>query len=125
MCLGGSIARAATDQGTECWKLSSEKHVKTAVANLKESLKKSNLKLPSKCSTPFSSGHHPAEDTTSKLDAEGTRYYQELIRVLRWAIELGRADMLLEVALLSIHLALPRVVHLQQASHVRTTVLTV
>ena len=48
----------------------------------------------------------------------GTRYYQELIGVLRWAIELGRVDILLEVALLSSHLTLPRVGHLQQVYHI-------
>jgi len=61
---------------------------------------------------------HPAEDTSKELDAEGTRYYQELIGVLRWAIELGRVDILLEVALLLSHLALPRVGHLQQVYHI-------
>ena len=45
---------------------------------------------------------------SKKLDAEGTRYYQELIGVLRWAIELGRVDILLEVSLLSSLLCLGR-----------------
>jgi hypothetical protein len=95
-----------------------EKYVKTAVANVKNTLEGSGLKLPTKCNTPFTSGYHPAEDTTKELDAEGTRYFQELIGVLRWAVELGRVDMLLEVALLSSHLALPRVGHLQQVYHI-------
>ena len=38
--------------------------------------------------------------------------------MLRWAIELGRVDILLEVALLSSHLALPRVGHLEQVYHI-------
>ena len=118
MYLGGSIARATTAAETECWTLSSEKYVKTAVANVEEVLAKSGLRLPSKCNTPFVTGYHPQEDTTKELDAEGTRYYQELIGVLRWAIELGRVDMLLEVSLLSSHLALPRVGHLQQVYHI-------
>ena len=118
MYLGGSISKAITDQGIECWTLSSEKYVKTAVANVKETLAQSNLTLPSKCLTPFTSNYHPAEDTTSELDAEGTKYYQELIGVLRWAVELGRVDILLEISLLSSHLALPRVGHLQQVYHI-------
>ena len=32
---------------------------------------------------------------------------------MRWAVKIGRVDILLEVSLLSSHLALPRVVHLQ------------
>ena len=42
----------------------------------------------------------------------------ELIGVLRWAVELGRLDIYTEVALLSQHLALPRVGHLEAAYHI-------
>ena len=118
MYLGGSIARSTTAAETVCWILSSEKYVKTAVANVEEVLAKSGLRLPSKCNTPFMTGYHPKEDTTKELDTEGMRYYQELIGVLRWAIELGRVDMLLEVSLLSSHLSLPRVGNLQQVYHI-------
>ena len=118
MYLGGSIATAVTDQGTRCWTLSSEKYVKSAVDNVETTLAKSGLRLPSKCVTPCASNYHPAEDTSKELDAAGIRYYQELIGVLRWAIELGRVDILLEVSLLSSHLALPRVGHLQQVYHI-------
>jgi hypothetical protein len=45
-------------------------------------------------------------------------YYQELIGVLRWAIELGRIDIVMEVLMLSTHLALPREGHLQQIHHI-------
>ena len=76
------------------------------------------MRLPTKFFTPFVSGYHPSEDTSKELDREGMQYYQELIGVLRWAVELGRVDILLEVALLSTHLALPRVGHLQQVYHI-------
>ena len=45
-------------------------------------------------------------------------YFQELIWVLRWAIELGRIDIFTEVSMLSAHLALPREGHLQQVYHI-------
>ena len=48
----------------------------------------------------------------------GLNYYQELIGVLRWRIELVRVDILLEVSLLSCHLSLPRSGHLQQLYHI-------
>ena len=47
-----------------------------------------------------------------------TKSYQELIEMLRWAIELGRIDILLEVALLSSYLCLPRSRHLGQVYHI-------
>jgi len=118
MYLGGSIAQAITDSGTKCWTLSSEKYVKSSIAALEEKLAKSGLRLPSKCFTPFNSSYHPAEDTSKELDSDGVQYYQELIGVLRWEVELGRVDILLEVALLSTHLVLPRVGHLQQVYHI-------
>ena len=55
---------------------------------------------------------------TAELKEDGLRWYQELIGQLRWAIEIGRVDILLEVSLLSQHLALPREGHLEQALHV-------
>ena len=41
-----------------------------------------------------------------------------MIGILRWAIELGRADILLEVSLLSQFQASPRQGHLEQAYHI-------
>ena len=57
--------------------------------------------------------YHPAEDTSKELNAAGIQTYQELIGILRWAVEIGRIDILLEVSLLSSHLALSIVGHLQ------------
>ena len=62
--------------------------------------------------------YHLGDDTTSELTSEGLKYYQELVRILRWAIEIGRLDILLEVALLSSHLAMPRKGHLEQVYHI-------
>ena len=47
------------------------------------------------------------------MNAEGLQVYQELIGIIRWAVEIGRVDIFLEVSLLSSQLALPRVGHLQ------------
>jgi hypothetical protein len=42
-----------------------------------------------------------------ELKIEGIQYYQELIGILRWAIELGCIGIATEVSFLSSHLALP------------------
>ena len=88
MYLGGGICQVTTGSGTKCWTLFSEKYLKTAVENAEEKLAKGGRRLPSKCLTPVVSNYHLAEDTSTELDAEGTQYYQELIGVLCWAIEL-------------------------------------
>jgi len=46
------------------------------------------------------------------LDEEKTNRFQKLIGTLRWAIQLGRVDILTEVSCLSQHLAEPREGHL-------------
>ena len=57
-------------------------------------------------------------DVTHELSAEDMTFYQELIGVLRWATEIGRVDILLEVALLSQYQANPREGHLEQLLHI-------
>ena len=41
-------------------------------------------------------------------------YYQSLIGILRWIVELGQVDICVEVSMLSAHLALPHQGHLDE-----------
>ena len=75
--------------------MSSDQYCAAADANVTESLNKKGLRLPSKCVTPLANGYRPEVDVTPELKADGLQYYQELIGVLRWAIEIGRLDILL------------------------------
>ena len=68
--------------------------------------------LPSKCDAPMDTTYNPAEDVSKVLNEDGLQAYQEMIGILRWAVEIGRIDILIEVSLLSLHVALPRVGHL-------------
>ncbi|KAI2505828.1 Reverse transcriptase (RNA-dependent DNA polymerase) [Fragilaria crotonensis] len=52
--------------------------------------------------------------TSPELKSDGIQLYRELIGISRWAVELGRVDVLLEVALMLTHKAMPREGHLQQ-----------
>jgi len=116
--LGATLEKVNTAEGVECWTMSSVKYLKVAIDNVEKALQKSNSKLPSKCITPMTYNYHPGEDTTPELEPEGVKTYQELIGILRWAVEIGRIDILLEVSLLSSHLALPREGHLAQVYHI-------
>ena len=113
MYLGASLSEIETADGTKCWTMSSEKYVKAAIENVEARLAKSDSRLPSRCDTPMSTSYHPSKDVTREMNAEGLHTYQELIGIIRWSIEIGRIDILLEVSLLSSHLALPRIGHLQ------------
>ena len=100
--------------GARCWTMSAEKYVSASVKNVEESLAKKGLRLPSKCYTPLPTDYRPELETSEELKSDGVQYYQELVGVLRWTVELGRVDILLEVALMSTHLAMPRIGHLHQ-----------
>ncbi len=103
--------------GVECWAMTSEQYVKAAIANVEFKLDESGQRLPTRCTTPLQGNYRLELDTSAELKIEGVRYYQELIGVLRWAVELGRIDIAMEVSMLSSHLALPRSGHLQQVYH--------
>ena len=57
-------------------------------------------------------------NATPELESDDIQYYQELIGMLRWATELGRVDVLHEVALLSQYQAAPRQGHIEQVFHI-------
>ena len=63
--------------------------------------------LPVKANTPMQISYRCELDITSELDENCLSYFQSLIGVLRWIVELGRVDVCLECSLLSSHLVLP------------------
>jgi hypothetical protein len=60
----------------------------------------------------------PEMDISDPLDPECSSFYQHLIGVMQWMVELGRVDIATEISLLSSHLVYPRVRHLEVALHV-------
>ena len=100
------------------WAMSSDLYVKRAVTEVERELEEIGERLSTKVSTPMSQGYRPEIDTTPELDAKRANYYQGLIGVLRWMCELGRIDILVDVAMLSRFLASPRRGHLDQAFHI-------
>jgi hypothetical protein len=102
--LGAQLGKMNVD-GHDCWTMSAEKYVIAFVRNVEESLEKKGLRLPSKCYTPLPPDYRPELDTSNEIKSDGIQYFQELIGILRWAVELGRVDILLETSLLSSHLA--------------------
>ena len=119
--LGGHVRKVQLDNGVECWAFSSSQYVQAAVKNVEEYLDKradNRWKLPAKAETPIQTSFRPELDVSPELEAVESSYYQSLIGVLRWMVELGRVDICLEVSMLSSHLALPREGHLEQVFHI-------
>jgi hypothetical protein len=116
--LGADLSKIDNKNGKPCWAISSDSYCAAFVTNTETILKAKGVRLPSKCVTPLQNGYKPELDCTGELKAAGVQRYQEIIGCLRWAVELGRIDILLETSLMSQHLALPREGHLEQALHI-------
>jgi hypothetical protein len=119
--LGTNIDRCTIPNdatGGEYWSMSSHSYVRNAVQNVKLLLNEEGRGLKSTAKTPFSTTYRPELDTTDELDDNLSSRYSQLIGVLRWAVELGRIDIYYEVSVLSQHLALPRVGHLEAVYHI-------
>ena len=116
--LGGHLRQAEMPNGIMAWVFGSSKYVQDAVNNVETYLKKKGESLPAKAKTPLSNGYRPEIDTSDELGPQEASYYQSLIGILRWMVELGRVDMCVEVSMMSSHLALPRKGHLEQVIHI-------
>ena len=110
--LGTKIKLTTLPNGVKAWGQSSSHYIQNAVSNLEEWMEKNGYKLPRKASTPMSTSYRPELDVSPVLHATLANYYQSLIGVLRWAIEIGRIDITTEVSMLAAHMAMPREGHL-------------
>ncbi|KAL7527756.1 hypothetical protein ACHAWF_002296, partial [Thalassiosira exigua] len=101
------------------WSLLSTQYVKAAVANVEAMLKEEGREFKMASSgkaqrrNPILSGYKPELDTTEECDPEHHSRFQQLIGILRWAVELGRIGIHIEVAIMSQYSVTPRVGHLE------------
>ena len=118
--LGGRMRKVTMVNGAQAWAFGSSQYVQAAVKNVEDHLKTSSKSLPHgrSCETPLSSNYRPELDISPELKGADAAYYQSLIGVLRWMVELGRVDICCEVSMMSSHLALPRDGHLEQVYHI-------
>ena len=116
--LGGQLRQVQVENGMRCWSIGSSKYIQASIKNVEDYLANRDLKLPTKAKTPFASNYRPELDVTYQLDPDGASYFQSLIGILRWIVELGRVDICLEVSILSSQMALPRKGYLFQAMHI-------
>ena len=113
--LGGNINNVtvtSTEGPKEAWSFSSSQYVKIAVSNVEKYLREKGMKLSKEKDSTLSSNYLPELDETVELDPIDAAYYQSLIGILRWIVELGRVDIACEVSMMSSSMALPRHGHL-------------
>ena len=92
--------------------MSAKKYVKYTVINIEVTLTKKYMQLPT-IHSPMPANYHPSKDVSNRLNERVVQAYQELIGEIQWAVEIGRVNNFLEVALLSSNLDFPQSDHLQ------------
>ncbi len=118
---GCKISKTRLANNVLAWSISPLKYVDQAVKNYEKHLSgkmTGSYSLPLQAENPFPLDCSPELDTSDLLDPEALSFYQHLIGVMCWMVELGRVDIATEVSLLSSHLALPRDGHLRLALHI-------
>jgi hypothetical protein len=119
--LGATISQLTILDGNnsfplkQVWTMSAQDYIKRAVEEVERELKLKNAYFPKKVETPFSHGYRPEMDFSAALCPQQTNYFQGLIGILHWIVELGRIDIIVPVSMLSRYLVSPREGHLQQA----------
>jgi len=76
------------------WGMSSHNYINNAIKTVEAELHKCNKCLSTNVTTPISCGYRPKMDVSPLLDPSKANYYQNVIGILHWAIELGRVDIL-------------------------------
>jgi hypothetical protein len=103
--LGAKIEKfqieGAADLTKHCWAMSSDDYLSRTVKEVERTLAEVDQNLKSKVKTPMKPDYRPELDKTPELDDKRANYYRGLIGILRWACELGRVDILVDVANLS------------------------
>ena len=114
--LGAGISKVQITNGEQCWSMDSKKYVKAAVNVVWGLLAEDGRELKtsmSKHEGPMLINYQLELDSTPHCDEEHASRYRQIIGILRWAIELGRFDILTEVSILSQYQADPREGHLE------------
>jgi hypothetical protein len=119
--LGADIGKYTVNhdyQESVCYSMSSDSYLKKANKEVECKLHYVNKELKKKVTSPMASGYRPELDDTPYLNVERASYFMSLMGILRWAIELGCINIMVEAGLLSRFQAAPREGHLEQMFHI-------
>jgi hypothetical protein len=88
--LGTKLRQVELTNGVFAWTMSPSKYIWDAVHNVEEYLSKNGQQqLPTRCSAPWPHEYISELDETPELLNELANYYQLLIGVLHWMVEIG------------------------------------
>ena len=98
--LGAKISNIQLPNGVMAWAQSTSQYVHEAVRNVEKYLSARSMKLMKGATSPLSANYGPELDTSPELGPDEATYYQSLIGVLRWIVEMGRVDITVEVSMM-------------------------
>ena len=89
--LGAKLREVTLNNGVTCWSMSLAKYIKDAIHNVEEYIEEhlGGMKLKKKASLSWPSNYAIENDESPELPQELASYYQHLIGVLHWIVELG------------------------------------
>ena len=116
--LGANIEKVQLDDGSDAWSMHSQHYVKSLVQTIEDLLGEDGRELKGtfkqkKHSGPLHTSYKPELDSTRPCSEEHASRFRQIIGILRWAVELGRLDILFEVSMMSQYQAEPREGHLE------------
>ena len=88
----------------KCWAFGLTQYVRAAVDNVEEYLGTKGAETSPQGNDSFIKQVFPEVDISDELDEDEASYFQSLIGVLRWIVELGRIEICCELSMLSSHL---------------------
>ena len=118
--LNAKLRKVTMDNGNKAGGISPSKYVHEADRNCKNYLKErfpADHELIKYAPNQFPLGCEPEMDTSPELLPNEASYFQTLIHVMRWVVELGRVDIVVEVSQRASFLVMPRQWHFINALH--------
>ena len=119
--LGAKLKKLQMDNDFWCWSISPYKYAQEVVRNCQKYLKENlsgEYEFIDNGTNPFPLGYEPFMDVSPFLLPDKASYFQTIIGVMRWMVELGRIYISVEVSQISYFLAMPRQGHLVNALHI-------
>ena len=101
--LEGKVRKVQLENGVYAWAFSSSQYVQTAVKNVEAYLMTEDSKcwkMANIADTHLTTTYRPELDVSRELNETNAAYYQSLIGILRWIVELGQVDVCLEVSMM-------------------------
>ncbi len=112
------VEKTRLPNGIYVWGLSPSRYVNHTVKNCQTRLTQklnNKYKILTRAENPL---YCVDTDVSEPLDDECSSFFQHLIGIMRWMVELGRVDIAVEVSLLSSYLAYPWEGHLEAAIYI-------